>query len=364
MCRAVIITALSLEFEAVCAHLDDMGEEDVHPKGDVYTRGTFSADGVTWEVLVAEIGMGNPAAAQETERAIEYFDPQVVLLVGVAGGIKDVSLGDVVAATKVCYYESGKGSDSDEGPVFRPRLAVHHSSFRMVQRVKAENRSKDWLKRLGDANPDSVPRSFVGPIAAGEKVVGSELSDLYEFIRSTYGDALAVAMEDYGFLRAAFANDQVCALVVRGISDKISNKPESDTSGWQPIAARNASAFAFEVLAKLKCIDNSKNKDSIYDAYIDPSPVFERVDLNHFVGREWLMAELDAFLQKNDRGYFVIEAEAGLGKTAFLAWLTQKRGYIHHFSELARGPAGIESGLANLSAQLILAYNPSSSVSN
>lgn len=206
MCRAVIITALSLEFEAVCVHIYVEGVDE-HPKGNVYTRGTFSADGVTWEVLVAEIGMGNPAAAQETERAIEYFDPQVVLLVGVAGGIKDVSLGDVVAATKVYYYESGKVSDSDEGSVFRPRPEVHYSSFRMEQRAKAENRSKDWLKRLGDANPDLMPCSFVGPIAAGEKVVGSERSDLYKFIRSTYGDALAVAMEDYGFLRAAFAND-------------------------------------------------------------------------------------------------------------------------------------------------------------
>lgn len=70
--------------------------------------------------------------------------------------------------------------------------------------------------------------------------------------------------------------------------------------------------------------------ERLRDAYIEPWPVFERVNLSHFVGREWLLAEVDAFLRDHDRGYFILEAEAGLGKTAFLAWLVRQRGYIHH----------------------------------
>jgi len=92
------------------------------------------------------------------------------------------------------------------------------------------------------------------------------------------------------------------------------------------------------------------------DAYIEPWSVFERVDLDHFAGREWLLKEIDIFLEGNDRGYFVLEAKAGLGKTAFLAWLIRERGYIHHFAELAPGWAGVETGLRNLAAQLVLAY--------
>jgi hypothetical protein len=95
--------------------------------------------------------------------------------------------------------------------------------------------------------------------------------------------------------------------------------------------------------------------ERLCDAYLEPWSVFERVDLKHFTGREWLAELIDTFLRDHDRGYFILEAEAGLGKTAFLAWLVSRRGYIHHFSELAPGDTG--RGLKNLAAQLVLAYH-------
>jgi hypothetical protein len=90
--------------------------------------------------------------------------------------------------------------------------------------------------------------------------------------------------------------------------------------------------------------------------YIIPWEIFERVELEHFIGRAWLLAEVDTFLRQHDRGYFVLEAEAGLGKTTFLAWLVQQRAYMHHFSELAPGLRGVERSINNLVAQLVLTY--------
>ena len=52
-----------------------------------------------------------------------------------------------------------------------------------------------------------------------------------------------------------------------------------------------------------------------------------------------------------------MEAPAGLGKTALLAHLVATRGWVHHFSELAPGEAGIAAARMSLAAQLIRAYD-------
>jgi len=240
--RAIIITALSLEYLAVKRHLKKI-KERIHPQGTVYETGRFDAsDAVTWEVLIAEIGAGNPGAAGETERALAFFDPEIAMFVGIAGGVKDVAIGDVVVATKVYGYESGKAKKE-----FLSRPQVFNSAYDLAQRARAEARREDWLARLED---HLNPHVFVGPIASGEKVVASRQSDLYQFLNSNYGDALAVEMEGYGFLQAAHSNQRTRSVIVRGISDLLSNKQRTEEGGSQFIAATHASAFAFEILAK------------------------------------------------------------------------------------------------------------------
>jgi nucleoside phosphorylase len=189
----------------------------------------------------------------ETVRAIEYFKPSLVLFVGVAGGLKDVKLGDVVAATKVYGYESGKASRT-----FQIRPDVGKSTYRMEQRARAEARGSDWLQRLKGPIPDPPPRVFVEPIAAGARVVASTRSAIWKFLKANYSDAVAVEMEGHGFLQAVHANQQVDALIIRGISDLIDGKTDADTKNYQQIAARHASAFAFEILAKLDSADERR----------------------------------------------------------------------------------------------------------
>ncbi|MDX2043792.1 MAG: NB-ARC domain-containing protein [Acidobacteriota bacterium] len=249
--RAVILTALPVEFAAVCAHLTGLRQRTY--KGTVYDIGDFSADGRTWEVLVAEVGAGNDGAAFEAERAISYLSPSVALFIGVAGGIKDAGMSDVVAATKVYGYESGKAKQK-----FLPRPDVGESSYPLEQRARAIARTSDWCARVKGEIVNPPPHALVGPIAAGEKVVASVRSDVFRFLKTNYGDALAVEMEGRGFLTATRANHPVLALVVRGISDLISNKTASSDIAWQEVASRHASAFAFEILAKLDLTDVSK----------------------------------------------------------------------------------------------------------
>ncbi len=168
--RAIIVTALPVEYLAVRTHLKEL-REDVHPGGTVYERGKFIANGKEWEVGIAEIEAGNARAAAAAERAIAYFQPHILLFVGIAGGIKDVTIGDVVVGTKVYGYEAGKVGDEDQ---FFTRPDLGQSSYALVQRAKAEARKEEWLQRLSSSSQQ--PHVFVALIAAGEKVmVGVEL---------------------------------------------------------------------------------------------------------------------------------------------------------------------------------------------
>jgi nucleoside phosphorylase len=255
MPRAVVLTALPVEYLAVRKFLQDL-REVVNPLGTVYEQGVFAGDGVVWEVGIAEVGAGNAGAAIEAERAIGYFQPDVLLFVGIAGGLKDdVAIGDVVAATKVYGYESGKVAS--EGFLTRPALG--HSAFALVQRARAEARKEDWWRR---GEVVGKPKVVVGAIAAGDKVVADTGSELFKLLRSAYNDAIAVEMEGFGFLSAVFAYPSIRAIVVRGISDMVAGKNDDGGQGKeenrQQKAANHAGAFAFELLAKLESVEKSE----------------------------------------------------------------------------------------------------------
>ncbi|MEH1773011.1 5'-methylthioadenosine/S-adenosylhomocysteine nucleosidase family protein [Nostoc sp.] len=254
---AVILTALDLEHKAVEAHLKPLGQstrlsEEIHPNGTIYTQGQFKAHNCNWNVAIAQIDMGNASAAMEAVRAIERFQPRVILFVGVAGGIKDVKIGDVVAASVVYGYECGKLIDDRTLP--RPKLG--EADYDLKQRAQAEARKNDWREQIcsGATSSETTSSVYVKPIAAGEKVIASRKAEVYEYLREYYDDAIAVEMEGFGFLKATQQVKNVSAMVIRGISDLIDGKNDDSLEPEQirqEKAARHASAFAFTLLAKL-----------------------------------------------------------------------------------------------------------------
>lgn len=238
---AVILTALEVETRAVLRHLFGLSTETVSGTG--FFRGQF--DG--WDVAVVEVGAGNVGAAAITVRACEHYKPRVALFVGVAGGVKDVAIGDVVVATKVYGYESGK--DKAAGLQVRPTLLT--SAHALEQRARILRQTEPWQARLNPQIRHGNPTLFVGAIAAGEKVVASERASTAKLLREHYGDTLAVEMEGRGFLEGVHINHPVQGCVIRGISDVLSGKATADQSGSQQRAADAAAAVAFQMLSGL-----------------------------------------------------------------------------------------------------------------
>lgn len=256
--RALILTALPVEYQAVRTFINDPHEK-VDKVGTVYEIGTFVQSEQQWTVCLCEVGQRNVTAATFLERALDFFSPHVALFVGVAGGIKDVKIGDVVAATKIYSYESGKEVEG----AFLPRPEVGHSSHRLVERAKVEARKDNWHKALNKSAIPS-PTAFIGPIAAGEKVIASNKSPTAKFLRQSYSDALAVEMEGAGFLNALHVHNNISGIVIRGISDLLTKKAQADSQGSQQIASENAAAFAMCILGELYPLttDNEQSIES------------------------------------------------------------------------------------------------------
>jgi adenosylhomocysteine nucleosidase len=236
---AVVVTALPVEFDAVKLLLGE-GTSEVGEQGMRYVV----APRADTNVVLFATGAGNVNAAIEVERAIARYNPRYLFFVGVAGGLKDVRLGDVVAATKIYNYESGKSAKE-----FLARPQMGESSYYLVQLAHDVARDREWNVRVsGSENPSA----FVGAIVAGEKVIASLDAPELETIRSRYSDALALEMEGYGVLRVAYSREQIRMIVIRGISDLLAGKDKADAAGSQQRASANAASFALGMLDRVR----------------------------------------------------------------------------------------------------------------
>jgi adenosylhomocysteine nucleosidase len=252
----VILTALNLEYEAVRDQLIDLRVRR-HPAGTRFEVGRI--DQSDCQVALGLVGKGNHPAAVLAERAMAEFSPAAVLFVGVAGGLwPNIQLGDVVVASKIYAYHGG--TSEDDGLKARPKAwEIPHEADQIAHHVA---RFTAWRRALPT---DSAPAVHFGPIAAGEVVQDSGISEQARWIRQHYNDAVAIEMEAAGVAQAGHLNRALPVVVIRGISDHADgSKAGSDGQNWQPKAARHAAAFA-TALARELIIDGPTSREGAAD---------------------------------------------------------------------------------------------------
>jgi nucleoside phosphorylase/DNA-binding transcriptional ArsR family regulator len=251
--RVVILTALQLEYAAVRHYLNS-AERHRTRSGTIYEVGRIYGNHLTWDAYLAEIDMGNVGAAAEVAGAVDAFLPDLILFVGIAGGLKptDQNHGDIVVGSAVYNVHAGKivpGPNGREQFLSRPvPVRISHRLSQLVMFVRRMDWSKDIPANAanqggGLAKPDVLVR----PIVAGEVVLADANSELRRRIAQQHNDAAAIDMESFGIYETAHRYD-VPVLTVRGLSDLIGDKnPEADRE-LQPLAATNAAGFAMAVL--------------------------------------------------------------------------------------------------------------------
>ena len=246
----VIQTALPLEQQEVINKLTNV-DEYIHPVSNtIYKVGNYNSNGNSLQIVVGRTNQTNVNAGIETERVIQHFNPTYLFFVGVAGGLKDVVVGDIVIGTDVFGFERGKSKDE-----FLPRPQFGFASYELEQKAVAFAYSEQWKEqssRIVDNKFHQQISAFSGTIASGEKVVGSTNSPLYLFLKHFCSHALAVEMEGLGFLEACRPYPLIKSLIIRGISDLIDGKENSDKEGSQPYASKNATEFLFGLIDYLK----------------------------------------------------------------------------------------------------------------
>lgn len=179
--------------------------------------------------VVAQCNEGKVNSALCTQAMVDFYNPRLILNIGVAGGLgKDVHIGDVVIGTACVQY------DYDATPLGCPRAEINITTKDGHTKTVFFKCSKEHSIKLGEM-AESIYDGTVhyGNIATGDRFVADP--DFGNWLNSTYG-ALACEMEGASIAHVCTVNSIPC-VVLRSISD---NANDSDTVDFRTFADDSA----------------------------------------------------------------------------------------------------------------------------
>jgi nucleoside phosphorylase len=210
------------------------------------------------DVINREVGRANIRCYERSRDMIEHWQPEVLLLCGIAGGIDgrdDIAVGDVVIPEYVHYCSFAKLSEDGQQ---RRYLPYDHPSVQLHPRYAEPLGGDDsWITDALRARlpADVVPKVLTGSLVAGDKIYGAPNSEEQAKIVKEFDEAVAIDMESVGLCRAAAAartNPQYNPrlLIVRSISDLIGAPANNEMrTKWKPLTAAVAATFAHQVVS-------------------------------------------------------------------------------------------------------------------
>ncbi|MGB6164343.1 MAG: hypothetical protein WCF33_16785 [Pseudonocardiaceae bacterium] len=194
-----VITVLSVETHAVQHALGLTPER----AGNLHFHvGELKVDDRSAKVVATRtLAQGQRSTMAASDHLRRHYDPKVVVLVGIGGGIHaDVLLGDVIVATKVVYYDLRK--ETTTGP--RHRGEIKETLAEISHAVNCFFTDNGEPAEFHEEGPENVARHFRvlhGPIGSGDAVIADRDSENLQYLARVNDKILAVDMEAYAELR-------------------------------------------------------------------------------------------------------------------------------------------------------------------
>lgn len=202
----VVITALSDEFDKILS-LPFGWSSPMELDDQIYYRlGTVVSGGQSISVAaICSLRMGPVPAATLGCKAMAHLRPRVIGMTGICAGVKgQANLGDIVAATEVFSWESGKLIADSDNPFLPEPVSVSIAEI-VVAKVQQIQSDSNWLDQVrreyGGQAPVNALQIVSGPIATGGPVVSD--TEIVERIRKINRKTVGIEMEAFGLLFAA-----------------------------------------------------------------------------------------------------------------------------------------------------------------
>lgn len=203
--------------------------------------GKLKADDRSAKVVATRtLAPGQRSTMAAFDHLRRHYDPKVVVLVGIGGGIHpDVLLGDVVVATRVVYYDLRKETTTGtrhRGEEREAPAEIGHA----INCFFTEHGESAELEGLG--NTVHPFRVLTGPIGSGDAVIADRDSEILKYLARFNDKILAVDTESGALGQSCHEQSAMSGrlqgwAVVRGISDDASHHKNDD---YHRIAALHA----------------------------------------------------------------------------------------------------------------------------
>lgn len=203
-----------------------------------YRQGVFHHREANYDVEVVHMASHGPLQASIYEHLIKATTVLIILDCCHSAAIEseDITAGDVVVTFKNIFATQSLRQQKD-------KLVSDHLLVQCAHKVARETR---WLRHLGEPPPVPAPRVVITSSTATKRMhLSTETWPTASF-------QMADGIETISSLSVPPIHSSIGALTISGVVDPPEwEESEQDIRRNAEVAARHASAFAFELLARL-----------------------------------------------------------------------------------------------------------------